>query len=44
MTQVTKGKHGTGARYLRPINGYMMYKDIDFDFWVSLTPFKYIYS
>jgi len=32
MTQVTQVKHGTGVRSLRPIDGYMMYTYIDFEY------------
>ena len=29
MIQVAWVKYGTGGRYLRPVDGYMMYTDID---------------
>ena len=32
MTQVTRVKHVTGPRYLRPIDGQMLYTDIDFEY------------
>ena len=31
MTQVAGVKQGTGVRYLRPNDGWIMYRDIDFE-------------
>jgi len=39
MTLVLLVKHGTGVRYLRPIDGNMTYTDIDFEYH---TPFNCI--
>jgi len=43
MTQVASVKHGTGVRYCRPVDGYMMYTDIDFEYHSHLSKF-YIQS
>ena len=32
MTQVAWGKHGTGVRYHRSVDGYVMYTGIDFEY------------
>jgi len=41
ITQVAWLKHGTGVRYHRPVDGYMMYTNIDFEYhshlWTTLN-------
>jgi len=37
MTQVALVKHGTGVGHRRPIDGYMMYTDIDFEYHSHLS-------
>ena len=37
MTQVSWLKHATWVKYSRPVDGYIMYIDIDFEFHSHLS-------
>ena len=40
MTQVSLLKHATCVKYSRPVDGYIMYIDIDFEFHSLSTTFN----